>query len=221
MAAREELKQQCDFLSETELLHRGVRVNACAVWDTVASLKWPFPQLLKRRKRLPFVNSELCDAIEHGFQALALYEHRRDFRPMVWRGAKEGQTLKQCWFLGYHSDVGGGGKDPVLAHIPLVWMIAQLQEFISFNLRNQWAPVAEVDGSDQEQRSAGIGDLAVGYPGLNAEQVVEFSSRLDIFWFGLMTTITREKIKATPGQRGSVQVCNQGQDYKTNRNYKQ
>lgn len=78
-------------------------------------------------RRFKFVNSDLCPNIVNAFQALSLHERRRYFRPIVWQKSKlsesKNKNLKQCWFLGYHGDVGGGVDEPILSHIALVWMI--------------------------------------------------------------------------------------------------
>jgi hypothetical protein len=42
--------------------------------------------------------------------------------------------LKQCWFLGSHSEVGGGNKKLGLANISLAWMLAQLKDLVYFDL---------------------------------------------------------------------------------------
>jgi len=56
--------------------------------------------------------------------AVAIDEHRDDFEPTLWR-PKGTIDLKQVWFAGVHTDVGGGSKpikDKLLSDIPLAWM---------------------------------------------------------------------------------------------------
>lgn len=55
---------------------------------------------------------------------------------MVWRKPPKGLniTLKQCWFLGCHSDIGGGTRNPSLSNIALAWMFVQLEDFIDLEL---------------------------------------------------------------------------------------
>jgi hypothetical protein len=48
------------------------------------------------------------------------------------------QILKQCWFLGFHTDIGGGNVPGVLAHVALIWMMDQLNNYLSFNISNLW-----------------------------------------------------------------------------------
>ena len=40
-----------------------------------------------------------------------------------------GQELKQVWFTGVHSDVGGGYSDTSLSDIALLWMAERAREF--------------------------------------------------------------------------------------------
>ena len=83
-----------------------------------------------------FVDLKIEPHIEHAFQALALDERRRTFQPTIWE-KPEGQewplTMKQCWFPGVHSDVGGSYADADLANLTLTWMISQLEPFLEFD----------------------------------------------------------------------------------------
>lgn len=116
--------------------NRRPRIKACALWDTVGATGIPVPRGIVRR-HLAFIHSEIPSAVENAFQALALHEHRYHFFPIVlWRPRTNpsNQRLEQCWFAGYHADVGGGRKRDALAHFALVWIISKLQDWISFNL---------------------------------------------------------------------------------------
>lgn len=126
----------CSKLVDQKLLRQGIAIKICAVWDTVGSLGFPMPGPIPQRasKNLGFVSSRLSKNILMAIQALALNERRKHFMATVWAGEDAPGILKQCWFLGAHSDVGGGNKDVGLANITLVWMIAQLNKHIGFNL---------------------------------------------------------------------------------------
>ncbi|OAG42671.1 hypothetical protein AYO21_02954 [Fonsecaea monophora] len=128
-----------NFISKN-LLRNDIHIRACAVWDTVASIGIPRLAIFSQPppQHLKFVNSELCPKIDYAFQAIALHEYRRHFRPILWRSAHANQTLKQCWFLGYHGDVGGGRRDGALAHFALVWMMDQLKDFLNFDVSGLW-----------------------------------------------------------------------------------
>ena len=43
------------------------------------------------------------------------------------------KTLRQVWFPGVHSNIGGGIDDQSLANITLAWMISQLLPFLDIS----------------------------------------------------------------------------------------
>jgi hypothetical protein len=112
-----------------------------AAWDNVASL---LSTRLDRASKKPFhfVGHQLTQNIEKAYHALALDEKRKDFKPLVLTGARQDQ-LKQCWFLGSHGDVGGGGENAGLANISLCWMICRLKSGIQFNAMSIWNQTSE------------------------------------------------------------------------------
>jgi len=42
------------------------------------------------------------------------------------------KRMKQVWFAGMHSDVGGGYPDESLSYVSLVWMMDELQDWLTF-----------------------------------------------------------------------------------------
>ncbi|KAF2667835.1 hypothetical protein BT63DRAFT_480747 [Microthyrium microscopicum] len=143
------------------LLHRSVKIKACAVWDTVSALGLPTPAGItkKRSEEFGFVNQTIPENIENAFQALALSESRVPFEPEIWSiPPKTILNFKQCWFMGGHPYIGGGCKDQKLPNIALIWMIAQLQRFtdISINselLMKQMIPQDRLTQADMKSRS--------------------------------------------------------------------
>lgn len=94
------------------------------VWDTVKALgiKGLNGFTLGRHS---FNNNRLHAGVPHGRQALAIDENRKTFAPELWdeTDAPPGQ-IKQVWFAGVHTDVGGGyGLRMGLADITLAWML--------------------------------------------------------------------------------------------------
>jgi hypothetical protein len=92
-------------------------------------------------RKLPFINSDIPGSVDNVFQALALHEHRYHFFPIVLHRRGHGENLprlEQCWFAGYHADVGGGNRHDALAHFPLVWIMSKLSNWIKFDLKNIW-----------------------------------------------------------------------------------
>ena len=123
-----------------KILRRGVRILACAVWDTVKSLGFPWPKRVphKESTKYDFVNYRLTPNIDNAFQALSLDERRWHFPPVIWSKSCQNQALKQCWFLGSHSDIGGGYRNAGFANISLCWMISQLKTLVLFDEKAIW-----------------------------------------------------------------------------------
>jgi len=122
-----------------------ITIEFIGVWDTVGTLGIPdvaswFPYA---RSRYQFHDTELSHIVRYAYQALALDEHRADFAPAVWMrnpftlkpgekatDKKSGQIeIEQRWFIGSHSDVGGGNdhdgaghKPDLLPELPLAWL---------------------------------------------------------------------------------------------------
>lgn len=94
----------------------SVSIKFLGVWDTVAMVGGPFKplgDLLDKVSKFKhkFHNYKLSEAVEHARHALAIDEQRRTFRPLLWDSvAAQERIVKQVWFVGSHSDVGGGCK---------------------------------------------------------------------------------------------------------------
>jgi len=91
-----------------------IRIAFLGVWDTVKAYGYLTP------KGLPHVrNNELVDVVRH---AVAIDERRSPFQPTGWSDRVLRQNpaideerinhrIKEVWFAGDHSDVGGGHAD--------------------------------------------------------------------------------------------------------------
>lgn len=111
----------------------NVPIKTCAVWDTVRSLftdsNTGFP-CWEQSKTLEFVEDQIPNRLNYAFQALALHETRKHFKPVLWNSdSNECTVIRETWFAGDHCDIGGGHEDCGLATIALLWMIAQFKEF--------------------------------------------------------------------------------------------
>ena len=110
---------------------RRPQIRFMGVFDTVGALGVPVNWLQSIFNRLPFseANVEFHDTtlgrqIEIACQALGIDERRGPFRPTFWTGTPQPeQTVKQVWFAGVHSDIGGGYPEKALAELPLGWML--------------------------------------------------------------------------------------------------
>jgi len=82
-----------------------------------------------------FNDKILGDHVERAYQALALDETRADFSCAMFeqsqKGKEKNQILKQCWFSGSHSDIGGGYPEHDLSDITLTWMVSQVSDILS------------------------------------------------------------------------------------------
>lgn len=109
--------------------HRDVEIAFLGVWDTVGALGIPGTVLndLTARK-YEFHDTTPSRIIRRGRHALAIDEHRDEFEPTLWtEPAPEGCDIRQVWFAGAHSDVGGGYGDHRLSDIPLFWMAQEAE----------------------------------------------------------------------------------------------
>ncbi|KDN48429.1 hypothetical protein K437DRAFT_255535 [Tilletiaria anomala UBC 951] len=107
-------------------------IKVLGVWDTVGALGVPgnFANPVTITK-WSFYDPGLGSNVEHAFHALALQEDRKDFLPTFWyqqADAPMEQVLKQVWFQGTHTDVGGGYGFHGLSDVTLAWMVAQMRD---------------------------------------------------------------------------------------------
>ncbi|KAF2197581.1 hypothetical protein GQ43DRAFT_475313 [Delitschia confertaspora ATCC 74209] len=121
-------------------LTREVEIQAIGVWDTVGALGIPTPKFIQQLGLPDFLNdykffdTSLDNHIKYAFHALALDEQRSPYGPAVWERKPGCHTvLKQTWFPGVHSNVGGSYDDTGLADITLAWMMSNLSPWIDFN----------------------------------------------------------------------------------------
>lgn len=110
---------------------RDVRVKCVGVWDTVDAVGLPIDELTAAFSRLfplRFSDNALSSRVDAGLQALSIDDERYTFHPVLWEAAKSRkQVIKQVWFAGVHSNVGGGYPKDQLSYIPLNWMMEQVQ----------------------------------------------------------------------------------------------
>ena len=121
-------RTQKDFelaVSFKNTFSRHCKIHFVGVWDTVSSVGWLYDPLT-----LPF--TAMNPDIEVGRQAISIDERRCAFRQNLWRvDPKCPQDIKQVWFAGVHSDVGGGylESESGLAKITLQWMLGEAENY--------------------------------------------------------------------------------------------
>ncbi|GBE09140.1 hypothetical protein BMS3Abin11_02271 [bacterium BMS3Abin11] len=112
---------------------RRVPIKFIGVWDTVGALGVKV-KLSRHEKRGEFDSHfvRLSRSYEHAYQALAIDEHRKNFSPSLWyhfipkkapgKTHTAPPTVEQRWFVGAHSNVGGGYRNDLLPQLPLQWL---------------------------------------------------------------------------------------------------
>ena len=107
------------------------------VWDTVDAYGLPVDELKRGLDYwllgLSFPDQDLSPVVERACHALALDDERRTFHPVLWNEAFEKKLLaakkitrdrlQQVWFMGMHSNVGGGYAKDGLSFVSLNWMV--------------------------------------------------------------------------------------------------
>ena len=105
------------------------QVQFLGVWDTVKFVGWFNFRGKFQQARWPFTrNVANVETARHG---LALDEKRRfyaDYRFTRSVVDNEKRDIEEQWFVGVHSDVGGGLSDnQPLANVSLHWMVAEAE----------------------------------------------------------------------------------------------
>ena len=89
-------------------------IEMVGVWDTV-----------KATNDANYNDKLLSPNVKAGYHAMAVDERRRFFPVLRW---KPEQRVREMWFAGSHSDVGGGCLKADLSDVALLWMIHRAAE---------------------------------------------------------------------------------------------
>lgn len=126
-------------------------IRFIGVWDTVAAYGGPFAEVTRAIDNwiwpLSMPDYKLSPRIRRARHALAIDDERDAFHPLLWDEVHEhalisadkgkpkndptridAERLKQVWFAGMHSDVGGGYPDESLSYVSLLWMIDEARK---------------------------------------------------------------------------------------------
>jgi uncharacterized protein (DUF2235 family) len=112
-------------------------INFVGVWDTVAAYGLPLDELTRGVDRyiypLSMRDYKLSPLVKRARHALSLDDERNTFHPLLWDEINEQvlidkecvkpDRLRQIWFAGVHSNVGGGYPVDGLANVTLAWMM--------------------------------------------------------------------------------------------------
>jgi uncharacterized protein (DUF2235 family) len=101
---------------------REVNVHFCGLWDTVSSYGWITSPI-----DLPFAGQN--PIILKSRHAISIHEHRCCFQANLWGPPLENQNIRQVWFSGFHSDVGGSYSEPDagLSKVSFEWILVEAQ----------------------------------------------------------------------------------------------
>jgi uncharacterized protein (DUF2235 family) len=139
---------------------KAVPIRFVGVWDTVAAYGLPIEEMTRGISQwvwpLELPNRQLGADVKRACHAIALDDERTTFQPVLWSERNEApatpdaegkrwtrdERVSQVWFVGMHSNVGGGYPDDSLAHVPLCWMIS---EAMQCGLRFKETPFADPD----------------------------------------------------------------------------
>lgn len=109
--------------------HPSRDVRFIGVWDTVGALGIPFSLMGLFESHDEFYDTKMGSKVSIVRHALAIDEQREDFEPTIWLPRPE-VDVKQIWFAGVHTDVGGSyppDKETGIraSDIPLEWMLGE------------------------------------------------------------------------------------------------
>ncbi|MQY21239.1 DUF2235 domain-containing protein [Nocardia macrotermitis] len=115
----------------TRYCQSPVPIKFIGVFDTVGAMG--VPGITSDRYR--FHDLRLSPSVHTARQALAVDERRRVYEPCLWEVTDEvgvaqqrPDRVKQVWFEGCHTDVGGGMPDSRLSDRSLRWMVREARE---------------------------------------------------------------------------------------------
>ena len=120
------------------------KIHFLGVFETVGKLGIPdqdFKGVNRRDKpeNYEFHDTRLGPQVTHARQALSIDDARARYMPVLWTEKRKGsdverpiydwtgpggRTVKQLWFSGKHSDVGGGAN-PGVTDVPQRWMLEE------------------------------------------------------------------------------------------------
>ena len=150
-----ELGADCKDFQHIDIHFIGVWDTVDAVGLPFDELKKVISFVLKRKpfRRLwwNFHDYKLNKRVHHAYQALALDDERKTFHPVLWEtsggttgaetasgdqpestdakaSGEKTQTVKQVWFAGAHSNVGGSYPKDSLSFVSLDWMMGKAEQ---------------------------------------------------------------------------------------------
>ena len=120
-----------------------VEIEFLGLFDTVEAFGVPIEELRIAIDwaiwPISFRNHMLSHKVRRARHALSLDDERTTFHPLRFDQSDprqpapgEPEQIREVWFAGVHSDVGGGYPDGTLSYVPLVWMAEQVEADLRF-----------------------------------------------------------------------------------------
>jgi len=118
--------------------HPSRSIKFIGVWDTVGAMGIPISFLGLFDDKDEFYDTDIGRNVEFARHAMAIDEYREDFIPTIWN-PRETIDIKQVWFTGAHSNIGGSYKPDkdgsLLSDVSLKWMIKEAKS-IGLSIEN-------------------------------------------------------------------------------------
>jgi len=108
-------------------------IEFAGCFDTVDALGLPIDELAIIWDELVFPykfnDEKLSPIVKKAAHAIAIDDERHTFHPVLWDHSAAGsERITQVWFTGMHANVGGGYPEDQLSHVPLCWMMDQIDQ---------------------------------------------------------------------------------------------
>lgn len=148
-----EIGEKGIVLSDGQQVKPGIRF--LGVWDIVGSFGLSFDTFVNFQDiNLGWNIDTVHNCVEKCFHAMALDERRETFNVTRLDPQNQYDNIREVWFRGVHSDVGGGNRNVSRSNIALQWMLEQGRNCgLKFNEtkaqlpryadQNRFAPVSE------------------------------------------------------------------------------
>lgn len=111
--------------------HPSREIHFVGAFDTVGAMGIPISFLGLFDDKDEFYDTKIGPNIRIARHAMAIDEHRKDFKPTVWQ-RRDKMDLQQVWFAGAHSNVGGSYKPDrdgsALSDNTLAWMTKEARK---------------------------------------------------------------------------------------------
>lgn len=105
------------------------KIRFLGLWDIVGSFGLAIDTIIDFQKiNLGWNIDTVHQCVDHCFHAMALDERRETFNVTRLNPDNTYPNIKEVWFRGVHSDIGGGNENVTRSNIALQWMLDQARD---------------------------------------------------------------------------------------------